>query len=470
MTSIQKYKVSNLWIVDIPDTFVFKIVPLKGINQNQFQQQYNPIAQINGSLFNNYNDPIGTVIYDGNMVKNSGKGYGVGIYEDGISFGSPWTKVWKDYISGYPGLIANGEKITWTIQDNAVFNSSTRRSAIARKGNRIYFVTTVGGMTLQKFTDTLFNLEMEDAINLDGGGSSRLYCEGECINNPTDNRKIANVIAAWENNNLEKEDEILSTKTICVDAGHGVETAGKCSPDKSYYEHEFNLYVAKRIEYHLKRHGFNVVMTRNDEHDVSLNERCKISNNAKADAFISVHTNEQSDDWGTAQGWSAHIIAKGGNAEKIAESIRSIAIPMLGVKDRGVVVSNYQVIRETDAPAVLIEHGFHTNKEELAKLKDTAYREKCAISDAKGITNFFGVTWVDETMSDTDNESSVITARSLSKQVVYDINGHIESTRYISENDVCTIGKITNNLLIEVTYPISIGTRTAYVKSLEQFI
>lgn len=55
------------------------------------------------------------------------------------------------------------------------------------------------------------------------------------------------------------------------------------------------------------------------------------------------------------------------------------------------------------------------------------------------------------------------------KMNVYDKYGNKESRRYIAKNDVCEIGEITSNLLIPVTYPVSNGTRTAYVKSLENF-
>lgn len=55
------------------------------------------------------------------------------------------------------------------------------------------------------------------------------------------------------------------------------------------------------------------------------------------------------------------------------------------------------------------------------------------------------------------------------KMNVYDKYGNKESGRYIAKNDVCEIGKITSNLLIPVTYPVSNGTRDAYVKSLENF-
>lgn len=55
------------------------------------------------------------------------------------------------------------------------------------------------------------------------------------------------------------------------------------------------------------------------------------------------------------------------------------------------------------------------------------------------------------------------------KMNVYDKYGKKESGRYISKNDVCEIGPIAANMLVEVTYPVSSGTRTAYVKSLENF-
>ena len=184
---------------------------------------------------------------------------------------------------------------------------------------------------------------------------------------------------------------------VCIDAGHGVETAGKRSPDGSYFEHEFNFDVAKRIKAHLQRCGVQVVMTRENEHDVSLSERCKICNDAGCVYFFSVHTNAAGNDgWYDAEGWSAHIIAKGGKAEQMAAKIRSYAIVQLGCKDRGINVDNYQVLRDTKCPAVLVEHGFHTSRTEVARLKTPEYRARCAESDARGICAQLGVVWKPE--------------------------------------------------------------------------
>jgi hypothetical protein len=55
------------------------------------------------------------------------------------------------------------------------------------------------------------------------------------------------------------------------------------------------------------------------------------------------------------------------------------------------------VLAKTAAPACLIEYGFHTNQGDVAKLKDPAYRDKLAIATAKGVCNYFGVAYKEET-------------------------------------------------------------------------
>ena len=53
----------------------------------------------------------------------------------------------------------------------------------------------------------------------------------------------------------------------------------------------------------------------------------------------------------------------------------------------------YTVLKGTVGPAVLIEHGFHTNREDVALLKDSAYRQKLAEAEAKGILKYLGITY-----------------------------------------------------------------------------
>lgn len=64
------------------------------------------------------------------------------------------------------------------------------------------------------------------------------------------------------------------------------------------------------------------------------------------------------------------------------------------------------VLKGTVAPAVLIEHGFHTNQTDAANLKNSAYRQKLAEAEAKGVLNYLGIAWKEETV-DNPSESDL---------------------------------------------------------------
>lgn len=183
---------------------------------------------------------------------------------------------------------------------------------------------------------------------------------------------------------------------ICIDAGHGSNTAGKRSPDGSLREYEFNRDIANRIKNILVAHGVEVILTCSDDYDIPLQQRCDIANQLKADYFVSIHANAYGTDWNDARGWEVFVVAKGGRAEELAETIHEYSIAELGLKDRGVKTANFYVLRNTNMPAVLIEHGFYTNKTECALLKDSDFRQKCAVADAKGILDFLDINYEED--------------------------------------------------------------------------
>ena len=183
---------------------------------------------------------------------------------------------------------------------------------------------------------------------------------------------------------------------ICLDAGHGISTPGKRSPDGSLLEYEFNRDVTSRIKNILECHNIEVLLTCDDDHDIDLKTRCMYANTNKCDYFVSIHANADKEYWTDVNGWEIHIVGKGGKAEQLAKSIHKHSIATLGLKDRGVRISNFQVLRDTNMPAVLIEHGFYTNKEECAILKTEEFRQKCAEADAKGILEHLGIEYEEE--------------------------------------------------------------------------
>lgn len=190
---------------------------------------------------------------------------------------------------------------------------------------------------------------------------------------------------------------------ICIDAGHCKLTPGKRSFDNSFYEYEFNYDVANRIKKFLQKYDLEIwVQQIEDENPTrELNERIRLINNKKPDLVVSIHANAYGNTWNSANGWEIFCYnPKDSTAQgtKLAKSIHNYSISMLGLRDRGIKNANgiAGIVTKTIVPAVLIEHGFYTNKDEVKKLADSDFREICAKADAKGIIEYLGIPWEEE--------------------------------------------------------------------------
>lgn len=193
-------------------------------------------------------------------------------------------------------------------------------------------------------------------------------------------------------------------KKVVLDPGHGVETAGKRSPDGTYREYEFALDLAALVSAHLIRHGVYVVLTRSDAHDVSLERRVQIANDIKdLDLFVSLHSNAAGSgaQWMNARGYGVYTSAEGKTAGRNVAAKALLARAQeagIGLWGGGLHHNgSLYVLRHTNAPAVLIEHLFHDNREDAALLKDSAFRGKLAEVDAKGVLDYLGIPWQEKT-------------------------------------------------------------------------
>lgn len=278
---------------------------------------------------------------------------------------------------------------------------SRPRTAMALTGDKLLLYCADSPTTPEALRDTLYKLGAETAILLDGGGSSQCDFAGQKISS---SRRVHNYLAVW----LRKKEDKPVSKTVCLDPGHGVESPGKCSPDKSYYEHEFALDMARRIQAHMERCGVRVVLTRTDEHcptgkaDTNdLLKRVAISDAAGADLFVSLHSNAAGNDgWYNASGLMIYTSAGPETASRnVAAKAVLARMTAAGVELRGSpLVHDIELVvtRKTVAPAMLIEYGFHTSRTEVALLKKSSYRAKLAEATAKGVCDFLGVAWAAE--------------------------------------------------------------------------
>ena len=180
---------------------------------------------------------------------------------------------------------------------------------------------------------------------------------------------------------------------VCIDPGHGATTGGKRAFDGTLLEWEFNRNVAYKLKSVLESNGIECVMTvaKDDRTDPSLQDRVAVANqNKNVDLFVSIHANAYGSSWNSANGWEAYSYTKGGVSElagKFVEAAKIASIPE--IKARGNKYSDFYVIKNTEMPAILIEHGFYTNKTEVEYLKSDSFRERFAKADAEGIINFF---------------------------------------------------------------------------------
>lgn len=153
---------------------------------------------------------------------------------------------------------------------------------------------------------------------------------------------------------------------VCLDPGHGDYDIGTASLDGSRIEKDDNLALALKIRDRLEHYGVVVVMTREDDSFLSLEERCDLANAKKADLFVSIHRNSYDGDIYGVEAWVhnkkppkdtvlAQCIMDRLDKTKISDD-RGIQYGYVGLP-----YDNYYINAETKMPSCLLEMGFLTN-------------------------------------------------------------------------------------------------------------
>ena len=288
------------------------------------------------------------------------------------------------------------------------------RSAIGLRGGSLALYCSGDGTgdaaTPETLRDELAGLGWSSAVMLDGGGSSQCDFGGERI---TASRKVHNWICVYLKQGgtetpPEEEDKPMGKYTVCLDPGHGPGNANG-SPDGTYKEWEFTWDMAQRVKPLLEAQGVGVVLTKTTDNYPSLTERANISNKAQPDCFVSIHTNAAGEGgWSSASGLEIYTSAGPMTAKRnvlASDLVNVFHAAGVALRSEPIKHEMYTVLAKTDAPAALIEYGFHTNKMDTEYLKDSKYRDKLAEATAKGICTYLNVDWKkDEPVSDWEQE------------------------------------------------------------------
>ena len=174
--------------------------------------------------------------------------------------------------------------------------------------------------------------------------------------------------------------EAVEAYTVVLDAGHGGVQSG-CAFD-GVLEKDITLAVTLLAAEKLRAEGVTVILTREDDTDVSLDKRCRIANDVGANLFVSIHCNSYTEDT-SVSGFEGYY-HNGTKGQRLAEYILEAA-NALGVKTRNVKDENFQVIRDTTMPAVLMEIGFLSNPAERNELQSEEYQNTIAKAISNGV-------------------------------------------------------------------------------------
>ena len=198
-------------------------------------------------------------------------------------------------------------------------------------------------------------------------------------------------------------------RTIMIDAGHGGKDTGAIGTNGKR-EKDITLAIALKLRYKLIKLGYKVRLTRSNDSFPSLARRVTLWKNArpKPDLYISIHCNAAGNP--TVSGIETFAVTPAGapsTADAKPESTvysgnaynkynirlaydvqRAMVKYFPNTPDRGVKHARFYVIRNVACPAILVETGFLSNKQECANLSSDDYQNRMANAILYGILTY----------------------------------------------------------------------------------
>lgn len=192
-------------------------------------------------------------------------------------------------------------------------------------------------------------------------------------------------------------------KKVFIGVGHGGSDSGAVG--NGLKEEDLNLAISLACNEVLQRHGVNTLMSRTKDENDTLNDEIKECNKFKPDIAIDIHNNA-----GGGDGVEAYYHYKGGASKTLADNVLA-EIVKIGQNSRGAKTRRnalgkdyYGFIRETSAPAVIVECAFIDNKKDIAIIDTAAEQKAMGIAIAKGILKTLGIAYVEEKKTETSGK------------------------------------------------------------------
>jgi N-acetylmuramoyl-L-alanine amidase len=194
---------------------------------------------------------------------------------------------------------------------------------------------------------------------------------------------------------------------VVIDPGHGGLDSGTMKA--GMVEKDLTLDVARRAERLIQSRGLVTMLTRADDSYISLSARAAIANEQPNCIFISIHFDEAGRPAATGietyyaarqvsiperlMSWlpflqKASLESASSESQSLASFIQEELVAHTQAVNRGTRPQQFFVIANVRHPAVLVEGGFLTNKEDVSKLATENYREQIAAAISDGVGRY----------------------------------------------------------------------------------
>ncbi|CAN5662803.1 hypothetical protein BH20VER1_BH20VER1_15970 [soil metagenome] len=194
---------------------------------------------------------------------------------------------------------------------------------------------------------------------------------------------------------------------VVIDAGHGGQDSGAISA--GVQEKDLTLDVARRVQQLAVAKGFVTVLTRAGDETVSLASRAEIANRERNCVFVSIHFDKgtRAAATGVQTFYAARQVPKRTavaswlpflqqvsseptnlESSSLASFVQEAMVTRTQAFDRGTRAQQFFVVANVRHPAVLVEGGFLSNPEDVARITTESYRQQLAVAISEGLVRY----------------------------------------------------------------------------------
>jgi len=177
----------------------------------------------------------------------------------------------------------------------------------------------------------------------------------------------------------------FNNKKVIIDPGHGGDDFGNLG---SVCEKNISLKIALYLKKLLQNKGCNVLLTREEDKYLSLQDRIDIINKERPDFFISIHQNAFLNE--TVNGAESYCYREDEESIELSNLILENLSKDLSIKNRGVRIGDYFILRETKVSGIILECFYITGNEDKKFINEQGYKD-IANSIYKAICSYFEV-------------------------------------------------------------------------------